>query len=39
MTFVEEQDAYLETVRGYLERHLAEDEPGEGRSVEVDEAG
>jgi proline iminopeptidase len=39
MTFVEEQDAYLETVRDFLERHIAEDEPGESRSVEVDQAG
>jgi hypothetical protein len=35
MTFVEERDAYLETVRDFLERHLAEDEPGESRSTDV----
>jgi proline iminopeptidase len=34
MTFVEEQDAYLETVRDFLERHLAEEEPGEARSTD-----
>jgi pimeloyl-ACP methyl ester carboxylesterase len=34
MTFVEEQDAYLETVRDFLERHLAEGEPGEARSMD-----
>jgi len=39
MTFVEERDAYVETVRDFLERHLAEDEPGESRAVDVDEAG
>lgn len=35
MTFVEETDAYLETVRDFLERHLAEDEPGESASTDV----
>jgi proline iminopeptidase len=35
MTFVEEQDAYLETVRDFLERHTAEEEPGRSASTDV----
>ncbi len=35
MTFVEEQDAYLETVRDFLERHLAEDGPGVSGATDV----
>ena len=35
MTFVEEQDAYLETVRDFLERHSAEDESGRSVSTDV----
>jgi len=35
MTFVEEHDAYLETVRDFLERHMAEEEPGESASTDI----
>jgi proline iminopeptidase len=35
MTFVEEQDAYLETVRDFLDRHTAAEESGGSTSTDV----
>ncbi len=35
MTFVEERDAYVDTVRDFLDRHVAEDEPGVSHTTDV----
>jgi proline iminopeptidase len=39
MTFVEEQDAYVETVRDFLDRHAADDDPGDARATDDAAAG
>jgi len=35
MTFVEEQDRYLEAVRDFLDRHTVEEDPGSSRPTDV----
>jgi pimeloyl-ACP methyl ester carboxylesterase len=35
MTFVEEQDRYLEAVRDFLDRHTVEEDPGSSTPTDV----